>query len=119
MMTLHRSCRNGHRIFYVIMSFTADEEFVTLGPFRPSLISLLKTDKFWVNLSLFLVSKFLSIPSIRFSNHVIMLLLLSVGCEDITWSRKLCAKIFAVEYLHNNMNLQSYLEVFLIEKDQS
>ena len=67
----------------VIISFTEDV-LVTLGPLRPSLMSRLKTERFWVNLSLFLVSRFLSMPSIRLSNHVIIAPLLSLGWEEIT-----------------------------------
>lgn len=69
----------------VIISFTV--VVVTLGPFKLSLISRRKTDKFWVNLSLFLVSRFLSIPSIRLSNQVTIAALLSAGCDWMTWSR--------------------------------
>ena len=67
----------------VIISFTEDV-LVTLGPLRPSLMSRLKTERFWVNLSLFLVSRFLSMPSIRLSNQVIIAPLLSLGWEEIT-----------------------------------
>ena len=69
------------------MSFT-DDVLVTLGPFRPSLMSRRKTERFWVNRSLFLVNRFRSMPSIRLSNQVIMEPRLSLGCEEITWSRK-------------------------------
>ena len=71
----------------VIMSFT-DELLVTFGPFSPSLISRLNTERFWVNLSRFLVNRFLSIPSIKLSNQVIIDPLLSLGWDEITWSRR-------------------------------
>ena len=51
----------------VIISFT-DVAVATFGPFRLSLMSLRKTERFWVKRSLFFVNKVLSIPSIRFSN---------------------------------------------------
>ena len=54
----------------------------------PPTAHLLNTDKFWVNLSLFLVSRFRSIPSMRFSNQVIMAALLSPGWEEMIWSRR-------------------------------
>ena len=57
----------------VIISFT-DVAVATFGPFRLSLMSLRKTERFWVKRSLFFVNKVLSIPSIRFSNlHSIVL----------------------------------------------
>ena len=56
-----------HHYYEVIISFT-EVAVVTFGPFRLSLMSLRKTERFWVNLSLFFVNKVLSIPSIKFSN---------------------------------------------------
>ena len=76
----------------VIMSFT-DELLVTFGPFSPSLMSRLNTERFWVNLSRFLVNRFLSIPSIKLSNQVIIDPLLSLGWDEITWSRRFWKKI--------------------------
>lgn len=80
--------------YEVIISLT---DVFTLGPLRESFMSLLNMDKFWVNLqqkfcirpimkssyeahlSLFLVSKFLSMPSIKFSNHCAIAACLSGG----------------------------------------
>ena len=93
-----------HINYDVIISFT-EVAVATFGPFRLSLISLRKTERFWVKRSLFFVNKVLSIPSIRFSNlqkivlkgiqggqtksdQVIMAALLSACWEAITWSRK-------------------------------
>lgn len=95
-----------HHYYEVIISFT-EVAVVTFGPFRLSLMSLRKTERFWVNLSLFFVNKVLSIPSIKFSNlkktyfektseekgkiisdQVIMAALLSACWEAITWSLK-------------------------------
>ena len=56
-----------HINYDVIISFT-DVAVATFGPFRLSLMSLRKTERFWVKRSLFFVNKVLSIPSIRFSN---------------------------------------------------
>ena len=56
-----------HVNYDVIISFT-DVAVATFGPFRLSLMSLRKTERFWVKRSLFFVNKVLSIPSIRFSN---------------------------------------------------
>ena len=56
-----------HHYYEVIISFT-EVAVVTLGPLRLSLMSLRKTERFWVNLSLFFVNNVLSIPSIKFSN---------------------------------------------------
>ena len=56
-----------HYHYEVIISFT-EVAVVTFGPLRLSLMSLRKTERFWVNLSLFFVNKVLSIPSIKFSN---------------------------------------------------
>ena len=64
----HQDKRSLEHINYdVIISFT-DVAVATFGPFRLSLMSLRKTERFWVKRSLFLVNKVLSIPSIRFSN---------------------------------------------------
>ena len=56
-----------HINYDVIISFT-EVAVATFGPFRLSLMSLRKTERFWVKRSLFFVNKVLSIPSIRFSN---------------------------------------------------
>ena len=82
-MVMTRDTDIGDTEAQVIISFTEDV-LVTLGPLRPSLMSRLKTERFWVNLSLFLVSRFLSMPSIRLSNQVIIAPLLSLGWEEIT-----------------------------------
>lgn len=75
--------------YEVIMSLARVE--VTLGPFSESLMSLLNTERFWVNLSLFLVSKFLSMPSMRFLNQLAMLPCLSEGWAWMIWFRS-CSK---------------------------
>ena len=96
-----------HINYDVIISFT-DVAVATFGPFRLSLMSLRKTERFWVKRSLFFVNKVLSIPSIRFSNlhkrlsykefmqtksdQVIMAALLSACWEAITWSRRFWGK---------------------------
>ena len=121
-------------IYDVIISFT-EVAVATFGPFRLSLMSLRKTERFWVKRSLFFVNKVLSIPSIRFSNlqkivlkrfqggqtksdQVIMAALLSACWEAITWSRKFWwKKDWLKKYFH--CIPKDHLEVVLIEEDKA
>ena len=76
---------------------------------------LLNTERFWVNLSLFLVSRFLSMPSMRFSNQVIIAPRLSVGWEEITWSRKFWKIKIKIIKLEDMVETRAtHLEVFFI-----